>query len=282
MGGRLGESRGKSKAECGAREGVKYEADGCKWKERGAGLALSRYSVSLPDEGVPIDGQVHLRMTKPKPPEIKAPAVSVALVDDHAILLEGLRLRLAAEPGLVLVGQAADAAGARILVGAAKPDVLVMDVHLPGESGLSLTRWFRAKRPGLRILLLTGSTDAALAAESLQAGAHGFMLKSGGADELVGAIRALACGENYFSPAAAAGLVRGWQEIKMIERLTPQERKVLGGIAEGLTYKEIALRLGIGARSVETYRARLALKTGCRSKVELARFAARMTGREGG
>lgn len=221
-------------------------------------------------------------MTKLKPPEIKVPAVSVALVDDHAILLEGLRLRLAAEPGLVLAGQAADATGARTLVDAAKPDVLVMDVHLPGESGLSLTRWFREKRPKLRILLLTGSTDSALAAECLQAGAHGFMLKSGGSAELVGAIRSLARGENYFSPAAAAGLVRGWQEVKMIEHLTPQERKVLGGIAEGLTYKEIAQRLGIGARSVETYRARLAQKIGCRSKVELARFAARMAERERG
>ena len=202
--------------------------------------------------------------------------IRVALIDDHQLILDGLRLRIEKEPDLVVSGTAANCAEAEALVENTIPNLILMDVGLPMEGGLELTRKFSARFPGIPVLLLTGSNDSSLAHAAIDAGARGFLFKSGGVEELIHAIRCVAKGETYLSRDAAVALADSIRTPDIVSKLSPQEMAVLRGIAAGQTYKEIAATMGIGAKTVETYRARLASKTGLRSKVELARLAIRL------
>ncbi len=202
--------------------------------------------------------------------------IRVALIDDHPLILDGLRLRIGKESDLVVSGTAANCAEAETLVETTLPNLILMDVGLPMEGGIEMTRRFSARFPGIPVLLITGSNDPTLTHAAIDAGARGFLFKSGGVEELIQAIRRVARGETYLSLAAAAALADSIRAPDVARTLSPQEIAVLRGIAAGHTYKEIAATMGIGTKTVETYRARLALKTGLRSKVELARFAVRL------
>jgi len=208
------------------------------------------------------------------PPDNTSTRIRFALVDDHPLVLDGLRVRLEREEDFQFEGSADNTESAKALIASVRPDVVVMDVSLPGEGGLAATRWAAREHPEVKIVLLTGSTDKALAVASLHAGAKGFLFKNSGGAELVKAVRCVAGGGTYLSPSAAEAVATSLEPSKA-HRLTPQESAVLDGIAAGLTYKEIAVRMGISAKTVETYRVRLAKKTGCRSKVEMAKYALR-------
>jgi len=201
-------------------------------------------------------------------------AIKFVLVDDHPLVIDGLRVRLEREADFSFAGSANDTESAKALIGSVHPDVVVMDIGLPGEGGLAATRWVVRNHPDVRVLLLTGSTDRTYAIASLHAGAKGFLFKNSEGEELVRAIRCVADGGTYLSPSAAEAVANSLEPVEA-PRLTPQESAVLAGIVAGLTYKEIAAKMNISAKTVETYRVRLAKKTGCRSKVALAQYAAR-------
>jgi DNA-binding NarL/FixJ family response regulator len=209
--------------------------------------------------------------------------VRLVLVDDHQLLRDGLRLRLRVEPDLEVVGDAGSLAEAYRQIDSTRPDMVVLDLNLAGESGLDAIAKIRGSWPGTRMLVITGTTDPGAARGVAQAGAEGFVRKEDAIDELPRAIRAIMAGRTYLSPEAAAAVTQALREEapSAASRGAPQglserELEVLRGIGEGITYKEIAARLDLSVKSVETYRARLARKLGCTSKVELAHHAVRL------
>jgi DNA-binding NarL/FixJ family response regulator len=201
----------------------------------------------------------------------------VVVVDDHPIIRDGMRMLIEREADMAVVGDAADGPSACAMIEREKPDLVVLDVTMSGEGGLEVIRWMRACGMTARVLLLTGDVGSPLAQACVLAGADGVITKNTPPAELVKAVRTVAGGGTYLSPDATHAVVsaihtqiNGGGEGA---NLTPQEKQVLRGIAEGLSFKEIAARMGLSVKTVETYRARLVRKTGHRSKVALARFA---------
>jgi len=206
------------------------------------------------------------------------------LVDDHQLLRDGLRLRLRVEPDLEVVGDAGSLHEAYRLIESTRPDAVILDLNLPGESGIDAITRIRASWPGTRVIVVTGTTDPGAAREVARAGAEGFVRKEDAIEELPRAIRAVTSGKTYLSPGAAAAVTQALREpaaaggagTSAPHGLSERELEVLRGIGEGITYKEIATRLDLSVKSVETYRARLARKLKCTSKVELAHHAVRL------
>ena len=204
--------------------------------------------------------------------------VRIVIVDDHTILREGLRLRLQQEEGFEVVAEAVNAAEALACVAKTKPDLVIMDLGLPDESGLVATHRIRELRPETRILVLTGDVSAFAVNDALLAGANGFLRKEDASDELVRAVRALLAGKAYLSPDAATAVTQalvGQSSRPKPPVLSEQELAVLRGLADGLGYKEIADQLNVSVKSVESYRTRLVKKTGCATTAELVRYAVR-------
>ena len=210
--------------------------------------------------------------------------VRIAIVDDHELVRTGLRLRLEREEGVEVVAEAADAASAYAMIEANSPDVVVMDIDLPGEDGLAATRTIKARWPQTRVVGLTGSKPGSIAHAALLAGADGLVFKSEASDHLVQAVRTIATGKVYLSPDAAtalAAILRSGTVSPATERsdtpeLSARERSVLIGLAHGGSYKEIAAEMGVSVKSVDTYRARLGKKLGCSNRAELVRCAVRL------
>ena len=207
--------------------------------------------------------------------------VRVLVADDHAIVRTGIRHVLEGEPGFTVVGEAATGPEALALALEHRPDVAVLDISMPGQSGLSVTAELRRHCPDTRVLILSMHDNTEYVLESVRAGAHGYLLKDTAATELRGAVRAVAQGESYFSPPIASRLsavVRGDLAVEaspagLLAQLTGREREVLIGVTRGLTNKEIAAELGISHRTVETHRESLMRKLSLRSVAELTRFA---------
>jgi two-component system, NarL family, nitrate/nitrite response regulator NarL len=190
--------------------------------------------------------------------------IRLLLVDDHPMVREGLRARLASAPGFAVVAEAADAGEALEALAQQRIDLAVMDVALRGASGIALTRELLARQPSLRVLVLSMYDNPGYVAEAQRAGARGYVLKDSPAESIVAALRALAVGEVVWPSNAAAD--EG-------PHLTPREREVLGLLAEGLTSAQIGERLGMGARTVETHRLHLRRKLQLDSPTALLRFA---------
>jgi DNA-binding NarL/FixJ family response regulator len=207
--------------------------------------------------------------------------VRVLVADDHAIVRTGIRHVLEGEPGFTVVGEAATGPETLALALEHRPDVAVLDISMPGQSGLSVTAELRRHCPDTRVLILSMHDNTEYVLESVRAGAHGYLLKDTAATELRGAVRAVAQGESYFSPPIASRLsavVRGDLAVEaspagLLAQLTGREREVLVGVTRGLTNKEIAAELGISHRTVETHRESLMRKLSLRSVAELTRFA---------
>ncbi len=204
--------------------------------------------------------------------------VRIVIVDDHKILRDGIRLRLQQEDDFEVVAEAGDAREALACVAQTKPDLVVMDLGLPGESGHAATHRIRELRPQTRILVLTGEVAPSAVNDALLAGANGFLRKEEASDELVRAVRVLMAGKAYLSPDAATAVTQaliGQLNEPEPPVLSEQELAVLKGLADGLGYKEIADQLDVSVKSVESYRTRLVKKTGCATTAELVRYAVR-------
>lgn len=206
------------------------------------------------------------------------PAITVLVADDHTIVRTGIRHVLESEAGFEVVGEAGTGAEAVALAAKLRPDVVVLDISMPGESGLQVASQLRGIRPEPRVLILSMHDNAEYVLESVRAGAHGYLLKDTAATELRTAVRAVCRGESYFSPPVASRLreaLRGEHETHAgsLAQLTGRERDVLLGVVRGRTNKEIAGELGISHRTVETHRESLMRKLQIRTVAELTRFA---------
>ena len=203
--------------------------------------------------------------------------IRVLVADDHAIVRTGIRHVLESEAGFTVVGEASNGAEAIELARSLQPDVAVLDISMPGATGLQVTQELRRLAPDTRVLILSMHDNTEYVLESVRAGAHGYILKDTAATELRGAIHAVRGGESYFSPPIARRLtavVRGTvEEEDLLGQLTGRERQVLVGVAQGRTNREIALELGISHRTVETHRESLMRKLGIRTVAGLTRVA---------
>lgn len=211
-------------------------------------------------------------------------SIRVVLVDDHAVVREGVRQVLQADTGFQVVGEAATARAALEVVAREQPHIVLLDINLPDESGLWVAAQLRARHPEVRVLMLSVNDDREFVLEGVQAGAHGYLRKDTTPADLRAAVRAVHAGDAYFSPAVARHLtdalrsgppslpMRGSASAALAE-LTNREREVLVGIAEGRMNKEIAAMLGISVRTVESHRDALMRKLQLRSPAALTRFA---------
>jgi two-component system response regulator NreC len=205
--------------------------------------------------------------------------VRILIVDDHGVLRAGLRALLSTERDMLVVGEAADGGEAIRLVEELRPDVVLMDVSMPGEGGIATTRRLLSLRLGVRVLILTMHEDDGLLHEAIRAGAAGYILKQAVEQELTSAIRAVARGEMYVHPAMTRALLAGMGRPTppgdiAPEALTPREAEVLSLIARGYTNRQIAEKLTLSVRTVEGHRANLMAKLNMHSRVELVHYAA--------
>lgn len=205
----------------------------------------------------------------------------IVIADDHAVVREGIRHVLGASPDFEVVGEAGTGREAVRLTEAHKPDVVVLDISMPDGGGLDVVGRVRQSAPASRVLVLSIHDDERYVRESVRAGANGYLRKDSTPAELRDAVRAVHRGESYFSPAIAERLAaaeRGAPEGEgppagRLAALTPRERDVMRGIVEGLTNKEIAARLEISTRTVESHRESLMQKLGVRNVAALTRLA---------
>ena len=205
-------------------------------------------------------------------------AIRVLVADDHALVREGIRYVLDAEPGIDVVAEARNGKEAVELALLHHPDVVVLDITMPEETGLSAAARLRDLLPGTRVLLLSMHDQAEYVREGVRIGTHGFILKDSAGEELRAAIRAVHAGGTFFSPAvvkrmSTAGPVAPPPAPSLLEMLTPRERDVLHGVARGFTNKAIAAELGISRRTVEAHRESLMRKVDIHSVAGLTRFA---------
>jgi DNA-binding NarL/FixJ family response regulator len=213
-------------------------------------------------------------------PEVNTGLPRILIVDDHLVVRRGLRSILEAQPGWTVVGEAENGLEAVEMAEALHPDVIVMDIAMPMMNGIEATRRIKAVSPRTAVLVFTMVDSEELVRDVLAAGARGYLLKSDADRMIVTAIESLAAGRPFLSAVAAERVLEAYlrgpgPNAAPPEPLTPREREVTQAIAEGLTNKEIARRLGISVKTVETHRATLMRKIGARSAVDVARYAAR-------
>ena len=207
-------------------------------------------------------------------------AIRILLVDDHAILRAGLRALLAAYPDLTVVGEGGDGNEALTRVNELKPDVVVMDIAMPGMNGLVATRRILDAHPGTRILMLTQYGNKEYILPLLEAGAMGYVLKQAVDTDLVSAIRAVAHGESFLYPPVAKQVLDAYLQEPRVPGdvymlLTEREREILILIAQGNTTREMAEQLNISPNTVDVHRAHLMQKLDLHSVAELSTFAVR-------
>lgn len=204
----------------------------------------------------------------------------ILLADDHQVVREGFRALLESEPDFEIVGETGDGLEAVRLVEQQKPHVLVVDLMMPGLNGLEVARQVTQRSPRTRIVVLSMHANEAYVLEALKNGASAYVLKDASAAELVRAVREALAGRRYLSPPLSEPAIDSYIEraknsdsLDLYDTLTNREREVLQLAAEGHTNGEIAGRLFISPRTVETHRANVMRKLGLRSQTELVRYA---------
>lgn len=208
--------------------------------------------------------------------------IRLLLVDDHEIVRAGLRMLFLAEEDMEIVAEAGSGAEALTAVSQTRPDVVIMDVAMPGMSGIEATRRIKEASPETAVLALTMHEDEQYFFEMLNAGASGYVPKRAAPDDLVSAIRAVSQGQAFLYPSLAKLLVQDFLQRSDGERgdeetavtgLTPREREVLIAIAEGHTNREIAEKLVISVKTVDRHRENIMRKLNLHNRVELVKYA---------
>jgi DNA-binding NarL/FixJ family response regulator len=198
--------------------------------------------------------------------------IKVVIADDHKIFRQGLAQLLGSVADIVVAGEAADGREALKLIGETGPDVAILDLSMP-KGGLEVAREIRSQGLRTKVILLTMHNEPDAAHKAIQAGAHGYVLKDNAFEDLVYALRSVAQGGTFISPSLAAGVVKSEERRKEGELLTKREREVLTLIATGLTNRQIAERLFISVKTVETHRARIIESLDLHNTAELVRYA---------
>jgi len=207
--------------------------------------------------------------------------IRVLLADDHNIVREGLRSLLEKEPDIDIVAMADNGRTAVQLAGELRPDVAVLDIAMPEMNGIEATRRISRDDPEIKVLALSMHSARRFVTEALSAGAKGYLLKDCAAEELVRAIRTVAGNETYLSPKVAGLIVKDYlkhsPETTLSDNscLTNREREVLQLIAEGESTKEIAFKISVSIKTVETHRQQIMKKLNLHSVAELTRYAIR-------
>ena len=203
--------------------------------------------------------------------------IRILLADDHAVVRQGFKLILGAQPDMEIVGEAGNGREAVELAEKLRPDVAVVDVAMPELNGIEATRRMGEVAPRTRVLALSMHKDSVYVREILRAGARGYLLKDQIDNDLLAAVRAVARGEGYLSPAVSDAVLNDYRKhvSDPIDLLTSREREVLQMIAEGKTNKEIATVLALSVYTVDAHRGRIMEKLNLHSVNELVRFAVR-------
>jgi len=212
-------------------------------------------------------------------PQTTGARLRILLADDHEVVREGLKALVEAQADMEVVGEAADGRAAVERAQQLSPDVLVMDISMPGLNGLKATERVRQLCPKVRVLTLTRHTDAGFIQQLLAAGASGYVLKQSASSELVRAIRTVASGASYLDPQITGKVIGGYVSSKPrfneapAKELSERETEVLRLIAWGYSNKEIATRLDLSVKTVETHKANAMHKLQMRSRIDIVRFA---------
>jgi DNA-binding NarL/FixJ family response regulator len=211
-------------------------------------------------------------------------SIRILLADDHRILREGLRSLLAQQPGITVVGEASDGESAVALARDLRPDLVIMDVVMPGLDGVAATRRIRAECPDTRVIALSMHSDRRFVSEMLRAGALGYLVKDSAFEELSLAVKTVMANRPYLSAAITGTLVedfvrqastQGRPPLSPMQMLTAREQEVLRLLADGKRVKEIAHVLTIRAKTVESHRQNIMDKLEIHSTIELTRYALR-------
>lgn len=210
-----------------------------------------------------------------------ADVIRVFLCDDHTVVRRGLSAYLATEPGMTVVGEAADGQAAldEIAVlanGGATPDVVLMDLQMPRLDGVAATAELKRRWPAMEVVAVTSFVEEATVRSALEAGATGYLLKDAEADEVAAAIRAAAAGEIHLDPAAAKALTAALRAPRSaVDALTPREREVLVLVAQGSSNRQIGRHLGVTERTARTHVSNILTKLGLASRTQAALWAVR-------
>jgi len=203
-------------------------------------------------------------------------SIRILVVDDHAVVRQGLRMFLGLDADFEIVGEATDGAMAVTLARELRPDVVLMDLIMPELDGIEATAQIRSELADTEVIALTSVLQDASVVDAVRAGAIGYLLKDAGADELCQAIRGAAQGKVQLAPEAAERLIREVRAPESPETLTPRETEVLRLLAAGQSNKEIAYNLGISEKTVKTHVSNILAKLGVPSRTQAALYAARI------
>ncbi|KAA3658720.1 MAG: DNA-binding response regulator [Chloroflexi bacterium] len=206
--------------------------------------------------------------------------MKILIADDHALFRAGLRILIEAQPDMIVVGEAANGRELLDQTSQLTPDVILLDIIMPGFNGIEAIRRLQASAPTTRVVALSMHASEEYVVSALQAGALSYLLKDAPPDELIKAIHSAYQGEQYLSPPLTDEVISAYihrlgDKENLIERLSPREREVLQLIAEGHSTRNCAALLGISPKTVETYRANLMDKLGLYDIASLTRFAIR-------
>ena len=205
-------------------------------------------------------------------------AIRVLIADDHGVMRAGLRAMLEIDPSIEVLGEAATGDEAIQLAGELNPDIVILDIGMPGIDGIETTRRIKSMFPNVQVLILSVYEDQSLLQGAIRAGASGYVIKRAAGDELMDALQAVSQGYMYIHPAITRLLINDLtpavdRKNNTLETLTPRELEVMGYIIRGFTNRQIAESLFISMRTVEGHRASLLGKLGLKNRVELVEFA---------